>query len=118
MRQAESRSLPSVTNRAGKTVARGELLLTADGRFTATDFPIEENLSNQKRHLKAGLGFWKLSQSPNWVIDLGFADGHSTPLHIRTKNGAVVALTYAVGDPGSNELWIWRRESAAAEGSR
>jgi hypothetical protein len=115
--QLESKSLPSVTNRTGNRVVRAELLLTADGRFTATDFPIEDGFSNPKWYLKSGAGFWKLSQSLHWVVDLGFADGLSTPLDIRTKNGAVVALTYAVGDPDSNELWIWRRESAAQKGS-
>ena len=107
--QLESTSLPSVTNRTGKTVIRAELLLTADGRFTATDFPIEDGFSSPKWRLKSGEGHWELYRNQYWVVSLGFADGFGTPLDIRAKNGSIAALTYSVGDPDSNELWIWRR---------
>ena len=82
---------------------------TADGRFTATDFPIEDGFSSPKWRLKSGEGHWELYRNQYWVVSLGFADGFGTPLDIRAKNGNVAALTYSVGDPDSNELWIWRR---------
>ena len=107
--QLVSTSLPSVTNRTGKTVLRPQLTVTADGRFTATDFPIEDGFSSPKWRLKSGEGHWELSRNQYWVVSLGFLDGFGTPLDIRAKNGSVVALTYSVGDPDSNELWIWRR---------
>ena len=106
--ELESTSLPSVTNRTGKTVIRAELLLRADGRFTATDFPIEDGFSSPKWRLKSGEGHWELYRNQYWVVDLGFADGFGTPLVIRQKHGQVVALTDSVGGPDSNELWIWR----------
>lgn len=105
----EGTSLPPVANRTGKTVVRAELLLRADGRFTARDFPIEDGFSSPKWSLKSGSGYWELYRNQYWVVDLGFADGFGTPLVIRQKHGQVVALTYSVGGPDSNELWIWRR---------
>lgn len=107
--QLDAASLPSVTNRTGKAVIRPQLTLTADGRFTATDFPIEDGFSSPKWRLKSGEGHWELYRNQYWVVSLGFLDGFGTPLDIRAKNGSVVALTYSVGDPDSNELWIWRR---------
>jgi hypothetical protein len=107
--QLDSVSLPSVTNRTGTTVVRAELILRGDGRFTATDFPIEDGFSSPKWRLKSGEGQWELYRNQYWVVSLGFADGFSTPLDIREKGGSKVALTYSVGDPDSNELWIWRR---------
>jgi hypothetical protein len=107
--ELETASLPSVTNRTGKTLIRAQLTLTPDGRFTATDLPIEDGFSNPKWRLKSGEGHWELYRNQYWVVSLGFADGFSTPLDIRAKNGNLIALTYSVGDPDSNERWIWRR---------
>jgi hypothetical protein len=90
---------------------RAELTLKPDGRFTATDFPIEDGFTNPKWRLKSGEGYWELYRNQYWVVSLGFLDGFGTPLDIRVKNGRVVALTYSVGDPDSNERWIWRRVS-------
>ena len=99
--QLDATSLPSVTNRTGKTVFRAELTLRANGRFTATDFPIEDGFSSPKWRLKSGEGHWELYRNQYWVVSLGFADGFGTPLDIRAKNGNVAALTYSVGDPDS-----------------
>lgn len=107
--QIESASLPSVANRTGRTVIRAELTLMADGRFTATDFPIEDSFSSPKWRLKSGEGHWELYRNQYWVVSLGFLDGFGTPLDVRAKKGSIVALTYSVGDPDSSELWIWRR---------
>jgi len=107
--QLDSTSLPSVTNRTGKTLIRAQLRLMEDGRFTATDFPVEDGFSRPKWRLKSGDGHWELYRNQYWVVSLGFADGFSMPVDIRAKNGGTVALTYSVGDPDSNERWIWRR---------
>jgi hypothetical protein len=107
--ELESTSLPSVTNRTGKTVICAGLLLMGDGRFTATDFPTEDGFSSPKWRLKSGVGHWELYRNQYWVVSLGFEDGFGTPLDIRAKGGNVKALTYSVGDPDSNEVWIWRR---------
>lgn len=107
--QLERTSFPSVTNRTGKTAVCSELLLAANGRFTAIDFPIEDGFSSPKWRLKSGEGYWELYSNQYWVVSLGFADGFGVPLDIRAKSGNVAALTYSVGHPDSNELWIWRR---------
>jgi hypothetical protein len=99
--QLQSTSLPSVTNRTGKTSIRAEIVFQQNGRFTATDFPVEDAFSSPKWRLKSGEGRWELYRNQYWVVDVGFADGFSTPLDIRAKNGRVVALTYSVGDPTS-----------------
>jgi hypothetical protein len=107
----QSTSLPSVTNRTGKTSIRSEIVLEENGHFTATDFPVEDAFSSPKWRLKSGEGRWELYRNQYWVVDFGFADGFSTPLDIRVKNGRITALTYSVATPDSNELWIWRRAS-------
>src|SRR5437867_1661988 len=70
--QLESASLPSVTNRTGKTVVGAELTLRGDGRFTARDFPIEDGFSSLKWRLKSGEGHWELYRHQYWTLDLGF----------------------------------------------
>src|SRR5437867_10571273 len=73
--RVQSTSMRSITNRTGKTLVRPELTIRPDGRFSATDFPVEDSFRNPRWRLKSGEGYWELSRSQYWVVDLGFLDG-------------------------------------------
>jgi len=101
----DASSLPSVEKRMGRKPAAPKLVLEADGTATAVELPFEDGASRQPPFsLITGKGHWKLVQQQDWVVTLAF-DG----MRSETLDTDDAALTYAVGDPDSNERWIWRK---------
>jgi hypothetical protein len=61
--QLQNRSLLSVTNRTGTTTVRAEVTLKRGGRFTATDFPVEDGFSTPSLRWRREMPF-----TPNWLF--------------------------------------------------
>lgn len=109
--QLEASSLPSVLARTGQKPADSQLILGADGRFTAASFPVEDPFTKPNYRLVSGEGRWELSQNQYqvWRLDLVFPGGKSWTLSIRSENGDPVTLWYAVYEPESSERWTWKK---------
>ena len=104
----ESDSFPSVFSRTGKSPFISEIFLGQDGRFKASDMPMENHFKEPLFSLVSTEGEWELERQQAWVLSLVVNRG-GYPLRIESKNGEVVALSYAVSDPDSSEHWIWKK---------
>ena len=102
-------SFESVKTRTGNKKCNPLFTLLPNGRFVAEDIPIEDNFESPRWRLQSGEGQWEVAEQQSWVLKLMFDGGFGVPWGMYTGSGDRFLFAYSIGDPDSNERWIFRK---------
>lgn len=107
--QLQPESFPSLQNRMGQVPKNSQLVLSADGRFTSTDMPLEEFPPIRQYKFRSGRGTWRLIPQIIRHIEVIYDDKDVETLSVEADTNDSPFLVHAIGDPESSERWVWKK---------